>query len=108
MERCGGDDTKHAGAATGSARAMGEKVYGSGTKRRARAELADGADEAGTTASIGGNEVRDGDDACSTGGQHGAGRRIFKKSAAGPSAAGSADAYGRADARTCERDGREH
>ena len=43
----------------------------------------------------GGNEVRNGDDACGAGGQHGAGRRIFKKGAAGPSAAGRADAYSR-------------
>ncbi len=59
-------------------------------------------------ASTGGNEVRDGDDACGAGGQHGAGRRISKEGAAGPSAAGSADAYGWAGTRAGERDGSEH
>src|SRR5207237_8063765 len=105
MERRGADDWKRAGAGTG---AVGEEVYGSDAKKRARAERADGSVEAGAAASTGRNEVRDGDDAYGAGGEHGAGRRIFKKSAAGPSAAGRADAYGKADARTGERDGREH
>jgi len=111
MERRGGDDTKHAGASAGAAGAVGEKVYGSSTKKRASAGFADGADEgveAGAAGSTGGNEVRNDDDAGDAGGKHGAGRRIFKKGAAGPSAAGRADAYGRADTRASERDGREH
>ena len=108
MERRGGDDTKHAGAATGTAGAVGENVYGSSEKRQASAEFADGAGECRAAASTGENEVRNDDDACGAGGQHGAGRRIFKKGAAGPSAAGRADAYSRADARASERDGREH
>src|SRR5438309_3935467 len=111
MERRGGDDKKYSRATKGTAGAVGEKVYGSGTKKRASAEFADGADEgveAGAAGSAGGNEVRNGDDAGDAGGKHGAGRRIFKKGSAGPSAAGRADAYGRANARASERDGREH
>src|SRR4051794_41691222 len=111
MERRGGNDNERAGAATGKEGAVGENVYGSSAKRRASAEFADGADEgveAGIAASAGGNEVRNSDDAYGAGGQHGAGRRIFKEGAAGPSTAGRADAYGAAGARTCERDGREH
>jgi hypothetical protein len=37
MERRGGDDTKHARAATGTAGAVGKKVYGSSTTKRASA-----------------------------------------------------------------------
>src|SRR5579859_3528277 len=104
MERRGGDDKKRTGAGTSPAGGVGEKVYGSSAKRRANGERADGAIEAGNPASTGGHEVRNGDDAGGAGGQHGAGRRIFQEGAAGPSAAGSADAHGRPDARTSERD----
>src|ERR1044071_273847 len=105
MERRGEYDRMRAESGTG---AVGEKVHGSDGKKRASAGPADGAVEAGAAACSGRNAMRDGDDAYGAGGQHGAGRRISKKGAAGPSAAGSADAYGKADARTGERDGREH